>query len=55
MSLLMRFRYIFLIAILGLAGAALSACEEEGSAEKLGKSLDDAVNDMEDAIEEAKE
>ncbi len=55
MNILMSFRYVFLVAILSVTSVALSACEEEGAGEKLGKSLDNAVDDMEDAIDEAME
>lgn len=53
MSILISVRYIFLVAILSFTGIALSACEEEGAAEKFGKSIDKGVDDMKDAIDDA--
>lgn len=55
MNILTGVRYIFLVAILSFTGVALSACEEEGTAEKFGKSIDKGVDDMKDAIEDARD
>jgi len=43
------------MAMMGLAAGPLSGCQEEGSAEKAGKALDEAVEDAKEELEEAKD
>lgn len=43
---------VFTIAAMSLSATALG-CREEGAAERLGKTVDDATSDMADAAQEA--
>ena len=45
------FRVFILMLTMGAMGTMLSACEEEGPGEKMGKQLDHTIDDMKDAIE----
>ena len=42
----------FILAALISAGFVLSACEEEGPAERMGRQLDDAAEEMQDEMED---
>ena len=47
-------RIIWILTLAVVLGASLGACkkEEEGTMEKMGKAMDDAVHDTKDAVEE---
>lgn len=44
---------LFLLLALGLGGAVLVGCEEQGPAEEAGEQIDDAVDDAGDAVNDA--
>ena len=41
----------FFLVILALSSLGLAACEEEGTAEKMGKELDKTMEDLKDKVE----
>lgn len=50
----LKIRNIFACFLLIMFIAGISGCEQEGSMEKTGKAIDEAVEDAGKAVEEAK-
>ena len=44
---------VLMVLMLALSSIALTACEQEGPAEKAGKKIDQTVEDAGDALEDA--
>lgn len=45
-------RKLGLALMIGMLGAGLAACEEEGPAEQAGESIDESVEEMGEGVEE---
>lgn len=53
MSRLHMARIFGLVAVLGLSAPALIACEDQGPAEEAGEAIDEGVEEMGDAVDDA--
>lgn len=55
MNLRRSLQFLSLIAALSIGGAALTACEEEGTAEQVGEKADQALESAGEAARETQE